>query len=164
MHREMSRRVFASTLFISALQFGAMANSSAHADELPSSTRPSATASHHNQVPGHRDERTPLPGSKYAQQPRIAGGHTPVGLGWQAYGNGGLYIDVDTSSARFSSTPIYFTSIGGGSDHWRTTGANAIYSPSPKGFRVYVRMSNGEALSPLDAYNLGWYINWIGLR
>ena len=95
----------------------------------------------------------------------IARGSTPVGnTAWQQYFDGeGVFVDVDTSSAGFKTTPIYSTSIGGETSHWGTTGATSIYFPTPTGFRVYVRWSTGGALTPATANQFGWHINWIAV-
>jgi hypothetical protein len=101
----------------------------------------------------------------------FARGSTPVGTtAWQQYfdqGAGvfeqGVFVDVDTSSAGFTTTPIYITSIGGNSSHWVTTGATSIYNPTPRGFRVYVRYSTGQPITPQEANQLGWHINWIAV-
>ena len=95
----------------------------------------------------------------------IARGSTPVGnTAWQQYFDGeGVFVDVDTSSAGFKTTPIYITSIGGETSHWGTTGATSIYFPTPTGFRVYVRWSTGGALTPATANQFGWHINWIAV-
>jgi hypothetical protein len=95
----------------------------------------------------------------------IARGSTPAGnTAWQQYPGGeGVYVDVDTSSAGFTTTPIYITSIGGTSSHWGTTGATSIYSPTPTGFRVYVRWSTGGSLTPDVANQYEWHINWIAV-
>src|SRR4028119_986415 len=99
------------------------------------------------------------------QSALIARGSTPVGnTAWQQYFNGeGVFVDVDTSSAGFATTPIYITSLGGNSSHWVTTGATSIYFPTPTGFRVYVRWSTGGTLTPATANQLGWHINWIAV-
>jgi hypothetical protein len=103
--------------------------------------------------------------SQTVQSGLIARGSTPLGnTAWQQYPGGeGIFVDVDTSSAGFTSTPIYVTSIGGTSSHWWTTGATSIYSPTPTGFRVYVRWSTGGSLTPELANQLGWHINWIAV-
>jgi hypothetical protein len=103
--------------------------------------------------------------SQTVQSALIARGSTPVGnTDWQQYYDGeGVFVDVDTSSAGFKSTPIYITSIGGTGFHWGTTGATSIYLPTPTGFRVYVRWSTGGALTPATANQLGWHINWIAV-
>ncbi|NUW34818.1 hypothetical protein HTZ77_25800 [Nonomuraea sp. SMC257] len=94
---------------------------------------------------------------------RIRAGATTRGEGWKPYNGGhGIYIDVDTSDARFPTTPFYFTSIGGKSEQWALVGPSAVYFPKPDGFRVYVRWSDGSALTPARAKDNEWYINWIG--
>jgi len=95
----------------------------------------------------------------------IARGSTPVGnTAWQQYYSGeGVFVDVDTSSAGFTTTPIYITSLGGATSHWATTGATSIYAPTPKGFRVFVRWSTGGPLTPATANEFGWHINWIAV-
>ena len=51
------------------------------------------------------------------------GSTIPGSTNWQPYGNNtGVYVDIDTSGCGFSNTPRYFTSIGGTSSHWSTTG------------------------------------------
>jgi hypothetical protein len=109
--------------------------------------------------------------SQTVQSALIARGSTPVGnTAWQQHfdpGTGvfeqGVFVDVDTSSANFTTTPIYITSIGGWGFHWATTGATSIYTPTPTGFRVYVRFSNGQPITPAIANQFGWHINWIAV-
>jgi hypothetical protein len=105
---------------------------------------------------------------------KMGAGSTPTGqTSWQDYSvNGtryGIYVDVDTSAAGFSSTPIYVSVIGGDGWQWQTTGGSAIYTPTATGFRVYVRWSSNDAgpnppnpPDPQFANDNGWYINWIG--
>lgn len=92
-----------------------------------------------------------------------AGRTTPGATNWQPYGTNGIYLDVDTSSAGFTTTPVYVTSIGGDGWHWLTTGATSIYQASPTSFRVYVRFSDGSSLTPAQANGLRWHINWIAM-
>jgi hypothetical protein len=102
--------------------------------------------------------------SQTVQSALIARGSTPPGnTAWQAYGSEGIFVDVNTSSAEFTTTPIYITSLGGISNHWRTTGATSIYIPTPTGFRVYVRWAGGGLLTPAVANQYGWHINWIAV-
>jgi hypothetical protein len=100
-----------------------------------------------------------------SQPIQTARGSTPVGTtAWQQYPGGeGVYVDVDTSSAGFTTTPIYITSIGGTTSHWWTTGATSIYFPTPTGFRVYVRWATGGSLTPAMANQYEWHINWIAV-
>jgi len=103
--------------------------------------------------------------SQPVQSAFIAKGSTPVGnTAWQQYPDGeGVFVDVDTSSAGFKTTPIYITSLGGRLAHWSTTGATSIYTPTPTGFRVYVRWSTGGPLTPAEANYNQWHINWIAV-
>ncbi|WP_445248781.1 hypothetical protein [Microcoleus sp. OTE_8_concoct_300] len=98
----------------------------------------------------------------------MARGSTPVGnTAWQQYSDGeSIFVDVDTSSAGFTTTPIYITSLGGLGYHWATTGATSIYVPTPTGFRVYVRFARADwsaALTPAFANQNQWHINWIAV-
>jgi len=91
---------------------------------------------------------------------------TPGSTAWQPYDGGttGIFVDVDTSSAGFSAAPLYFTSIGGDSSHWATTGATSIYLPTATGFRVYVRWADGRPITPAEANGYQWHINWSGIQ
>jgi hypothetical protein len=93
-----------------------------------------------------------------------SGSTTPGSTNWQAYGANGLYLDVDTSAGKFTTAPRYITSIGGNSSHWATTGATSIYNATPTGFRVYVRFSDGSAITPAQANTFQWHINWAGIH
>jgi hypothetical protein len=101
---------------------------------------------------------------------KIASGRTASGTtGWQQYGapnNTGVFVDVNTSAAQFSTTPVYTISIGGEGHHWSLTGTASIYEASPKGFRVYLRWADGKPLTPAQANESGkrWYVNWIGVE
>jgi len=98
---------------------------------------------------------------------KIASGRTtPGSTPWEQYNGGtpGIYVDVNTSSGGFTGTPLYFTSIGGNSNHWATTGATSIYLPTATGFRVYVRYANSGAITPDQANSLQWHINWLGIQ
>jgi hypothetical protein len=95
----------------------------------------------------------------------VASGRTePGATNWQQYpGGAGVFVDVDTSSAGFRVGAIYVTSLGGTSSHWATTGGTSIYSPTARSFRVYVRWSDGNPLTPTQANQLGWHINWYAV-
>lgn len=88
-----------------------------------------------------------------------------------------IYTDVDTSSASFpaGSKPRYFASLYGmpsfqGIDHWRTSGANVVYTPTATGFRAYVLLlerknkEDGFVVHNVvtKAESLGWTIGWTG--
>jgi hypothetical protein len=97
---------------------------------------------------------------------KIASGSTPAGnTAWQQYAGGhGVFVDVNTSAGRFSTIPVYITSIGGKNLHWATTGATSIYSATTTGFRVFVKWSDSGALTPATANGFQWHINWIGME
>jgi hypothetical protein len=92
---------------------------------------------------------------------RIAVGNvSPETIRWVQYNDGGLYVDVDTASAGFSSTPYYFTSLGGHTNNALAQGVTSIYRPTAEGFRVYV---NYPDLTVAKAKAWGWYVNWIAI-
>ena len=109
--------------------------------------------------------------SQTVQSSLITRGSTPSGnTAWEQYsipggltGGQGIFVDVDTSSFGFTTTPIYITSLGGTGYHWTTTGATSIYTPTPTGFRVYVRFTVEGQISPAFANQNGWHINWIAV-
>jgi hypothetical protein len=94
---------------------------------------------------------------------RVASGSTAPGQGWVSYFGVGLYIDVDTSSAHFTGTPTYTSTVGGIGGQWSLTGTSAIYSPTSTGFRIYIRWSDGRAMTVADAQTFQWHVNWIGV-
>lgn len=101
-------------------------------------------------TPAPTEPPTPAPTS-----PQYCSG---TGANWKSY-NGYIMTDIDTSSCGFTTTPKYFTTISGDSNHWSTTGATSIYSASPTGFRVYIWKSGGVSTSYASGKN--WRINWI---
>ncbi|MFD7131997.1 hypothetical protein [Streptomyces sp. NPDC059894] len=102
--------------------------------------------------------------------PSITGaGRTRSGQGWQKYEEGGgIYLDVDTSSAGFSAsfdTPVYVLSLGGNGTHWTVTGSSAVYSPTHSGFRVYLKkIDPNDRLTVEKAQEWGFHINWVGVQ
>ena len=96
---------------------------------------------------------------------RIASGRTlPGSTAWQVYTANGIYVDVDTSAAHLTGSPVYVTSIGGLERHWSTIGATSIYQSSPTTFRVYVRWVDNSPINPATAHAYGWHINWIAME
>ena len=68
-----------------------------------------------------------IPGRRFG-----VGRTIPGQTNWQVYTARGIVLDVDTSAARFTGTPVYITSIGGNSSHWATTGATSVYRPDER--------------------------------
>lgn len=93
----------------------------------------------------------------------ICSGNSTSGTGWVAYNGTTISLSVNTSGCAFTSTPRYFTSMGGLGSHFELVGYSAIYSPSATGFTVYVQRNNGAALVPADAVTGGWFVNWTAI-
>jgi hypothetical protein len=92
---------------------------------------------------------------------RIVVGRTdPKKTRWIQYSDGGVAVEVDTSHAGFSSSPYYFTSLGGHTNNWMAQGVTSIYEPTAKGFRVHV---GHRELTTAQAEEWGWYVNWIAI-
>ena len=94
---------------------------------------------------------------------RIGSGSTVPGEGWVKFYRG-IYTDIDTSSAGFTSVPTYVSSVGGDGTHWNLVGTGAIYSPTITGFRVYVQWHDNQDLAPPHAQRFKFYVNWIGFE
>jgi len=98
---------------------------------------------------------------------RIASGRTtPGSTNWQPFvgGTTGIYVDVDTSAANLTGSPVYVTSIGGTSNQWSTTGASSVYIGTATGFRIYIRYADGGPITPATANGFQWHINWIAME
>ena len=108
--------------------------------------------------------------SAFAQNSKIIAGSTSPGeTNWKVYraSDGkihGIYVDVDTRSAGFSTTPNYITSLGGDGWHFNTVGATSIYNSTPNGFRVYIRYADGQIPTPTFANEKKWHIRWMGIE
>ncbi len=87
---------------------------------------------------------------------RCVGRTTPGASGWKRYNSMGLVLDVDTSHCGFKTTPQYTTSLGGNGRHWVAEGQNAIYIPTPTGFRIYLLTT----ATPEEAERIKWHIKW----
>lgn len=103
---------------------------------------------------------------------RVASGSTvQYSTQWRAYTPQCICLDVDTTAGGFKGTPAYIASISGKEEPWIAVGVTAIYpippalTPSPTGFRIYVRRIDGLDLTPEEANKAkGWYIHWIGVE
>ncbi len=79
---------------------------------------------------------------------------------WVQYNQGGVSVDIDTSSAGFTSTPYYFTSLSGHTNNWMAQGVTSIYQPTARGFRVHVGY---RELTAAQATSWGWAIRWLAI-
>ncbi len=89
---------------------------------------------------------------------------------WVDYHQRGIYVDVDTSQANFTSTPHYIVSLEGDGYHWCANGTTSIYEPTPTGFRVYLRWTDDKGHynhhNPLRAdfaKQKNWHLKWTGI-
>lgn len=82
-------------------------------------------------------------------------------LDWNRYKQKDMYVEVNTTSAGFSETPIYTASVEG-SGSWTTMGPHAIYSASPTSFRVYMFNHAGSDMLKY-AVDKKWCITWIAI-
>ena len=96
-----------------------------------------------------------------------AGATDPATTPWEQYDVNCVAVVVDTSSAGFTETPLYFASLGGNSSHFLVTGVNAIYSPTPTSFKLFIRTPSIRAadwsLSIGFVRDRLWHINWLGI-
>lgn len=74
----------------------------------------------------------------------------------------GIYVDVDTSHCGYNSTPTYVTSMSG-MEHWTIRGTSEIYSPTPKGFRMYIQSAFDLQMTPQWARERHLKVNWFAL-
>jgi RNA polymerase sigma factor (sigma-70 family) len=134
----------------------------------------SAAGNHGGEQPPDQKSRVKVIG---VDASKTAYGRTAPGEGWQTYGTteeeaaAGIYIDVDTSEAKFKSVPTYITSLGGDTYHWEVTGISAIYPrldkdgkplPLESGFRIYIRFHPDPGKLPAFREAMKkWYVNWV---
>lgn len=100
-----------------------------------------------------------------SQARAVAGQTPPDTTDWKQYRDTRYGAYVDTSSAGFTATPLYLTSIGGTGGHWFVSGASAIYSPQPDRFRVHLRWLEGNYDADIVPYarNAKWHVNWLAI-
>jgi len=90
----------------------------------------------------------------------VVGRTDPHTTPWVQYNHGGIYVDIDTSSAGFASTPSYFTSLSGHTNNWMAQGVTSIYLPTARGFRVHVGY---RELTAAQANSWGWSLSWMAI-
>jgi len=86
---------------------------------------------------------------------------------WQNFYGTGAYMDIDTNSCKFSGDDVmYFTEIFGQGGQWTKNGAQAIYTSTKSGFRVYINEIKKYSSSPAKAWemnSLQHRIKWCGV-
>ncbi|MBW1298001.1 T9SS type A sorting domain-containing protein [Aquimarina litoralis] len=99
---------------------------------------------------------------------------------WVDYNTTGIYVDVDTKSCGFTTTPHYLVtleSISNKGFHWYISGVPSIYNVTPTGFRVYLRWTDAPSDLPTvgslnfpnplrasTAKDRDWVIRWTGIE
>ncbi|KAA1248120.1 T9SS type A sorting domain-containing protein [Aquimarina sp. RZ0] len=97
---------------------------------------------------------------------------------WINYNTTGIYVDVDTKSCGFTTTPHYLItleSVTNKGSHWYISGVPSLYNVTPTGFRVYIRWTDapsdlptvGPYPNPLrasTAKDRDWVIRWTGIE
>lgn len=92
---------------------------------------------------------------------QCAGFTAPYFTDWQTLSSGRIFLDVDTSGCGRTVPPLYFTSLGGDSNHKTAKGVTSIYTSSPTSFRIYL---NQSGITPDLANQRGYYVNWGAYR
>ena len=82
---------------------------------------------------------------------------------WELYKDKYVKVEIDTSQASFSKTPMYLTSLHGERHHWLAVGATSVYSPTPTGFNIYLRSTEHD-LDPKFCRDHNWHIEWVGIE
>jgi hypothetical protein len=72
-------------------------------------------------------------------------------------------MNIDTSSCRLESTPLYFTSVTGTAVDYLLVDINAIYQPTESSFHIDVRsLDNATADTMMTrSAEFQWNVNWI---
>jgi hypothetical protein len=95
------------------------------------------------------------------QQPCQNAGVTPQGdTAWQQASADTVYVDIDTRSGAFASTPVYVVDLRCATGCWMAKGGHSVYSATPTGFRVYVQK---PGVTVREArWDSRWAVNWLG--
>ncbi|HSC88529.1 MAG TPA: hypothetical protein VLC09_14705 [Polyangiaceae bacterium] len=101
-----------------------------------------------------------LTDSRHLLGSTCVGRSTPGSTAWHTYSTSDtvIYTDVDTSRCKFTSTPVYNTSLGANSGHWDTYGVTSIFKATATGFRVYINDPSG--ITPASADAAQYHVNW----
>jgi len=105
---------------------------------------------------------------KYEQRPKLCNGNVHAAK-FQLYRGGetGLEFYVDTSHCRFTSTPVYLTSLTGNGAHWHVVGISSLYEMTATGFKIYLGYMNStiskQTMLEMSIDNK-WTFEWIGIE
>jgi len=113
--------------------------------------------------PGKDGPMLPIPKCKGAVSDDKSICHGESNVNWNSFYNAGAYLDIDTSPCKMSDDDVqYFTFLTGNAYAESLTGGSAIYSPTKKGFRIYVAsdIAGTQGWWPVQ----GWVMNQYRLR
>jgi hypothetical protein len=82
---------------------------------------------------------------------------------WTAGVCNGIYTDITFPPDHFTDTPVIVASLHGNTNHADARGANAIYSATKDGFRVYIHSTNGMqgGVTVQEAMRWGWKVVYL---
>jgi hypothetical protein len=128
-------------------------------------------------------------GSESGSGSFVTGSTTPGKTQWQTVSDSAgrpstntMWVEIDTSSANFGETPLYFASIsavgskilaeqGLSEDRQRSDlsavlGTSVIYASSSSSFRMYLGSNdniNGLGMSAAEMNARGWHVQWMAV-
>ncbi|MFF5213083.1 hypothetical protein [Streptosporangium sp. NPDC000396] len=92
----------------------------------------------------------------------VASGRSTPSYGWRPTGWNSFDIDVDTSAAGFTKSPIYLVSFEGGGGMHHDLRISGVYNVTATSFSVYLICRDDMPLTLAEAERNGWHINWVG--
>lgn len=98
------------------------------------------------------DQKVDVDTSVGCTSPRVfAGAADASSLDWKKYSDNktAMFVEVDTTNAGFTKTPLYFVSIEG-SGSWSAQGVSAVYSRKKDSFRTYLKWSHSSKTNIVD--------------
>jgi hypothetical protein len=102
--------------------------------------------------------------SEVSNQKYYCGGVTTL-PSWGTYNANTLSLNIDTSSCKFNSTPLYFTSFSGIGLHYGLASYTAIYGSSTTSFTIYITSLFSWSSVQMLSYTIigDWNVNWLGI-
>ncbi|MFA7759331.1 hypothetical protein V5F01_38510 [Streptomyces sp. NRRL B-2790] len=73
-----------------------------------------------------------------------------------------ILVNVDTSTAGFTETPVFIASVAG-DKHTANLSTVAVHNQTKNGFTAAIRWSNQSSLDPQTARDNGFRLNWIAV-
>lgn len=108
--------------------------------------------------------------ARVSDQPYLASGTTPLPAGWvkadAASGHTGVSIQVETSAARFGSTPRYIAHVVGPRFDGDVflEGIGRVTDATPTGFMFRLTFLHSAAVERLGFVKQNWRVTWLGVE